>query len=82
MLLLTVSGGVLLSRAVRRRPASLVPALLTTGLAIGFVVFAGSSKWSVYVTRFALPLLIIWAVLIALALSGIGRMTRGASSAC
>jgi hypothetical protein len=77
VLLITASGAVLIYRAIRRRPAALVPALLAIGLALGFVGFSATSRWSVYVPRYALPILVVWAALIALAITGVHRVVRG-----
>ena len=48
-----------------------VPVLIGVALAVGFVLFASTTKWSLYATRYQLPVLILWAPLIAIALAGL-----------
>ncbi len=51
-----------------------MPLLIGVALAVGFVLFASTTKWSLYATRYQLPVLILWAPLIAIALAGLHRV--------
>jgi len=48
--------------------------LLAGGFVLGFVAFAATARWSLYAVRYGLPLLVLWAPLLAIALAGVHRM--------
>lgn len=73
VVLIGVSGVVLLTGVVRSGRPFLLPALLALGLTIGFIALAGTARWSVFVSRYYLPLLTGWAALIAIALAHVHR---------
>src|SRR5690606_18229212 len=52
-------------------------AALGGGLLLGFVVFAGTTKWSHYAVRYHLPLLLLWAPLVAIVLARVHRRALG-----
>ena len=51
-----------------------VPLLIGVALAVGFVAFASTARWSLYATRYQLPVLVLWAPLIAIALASLHRI--------
>ena len=74
VLLLTFSGVLICYRAVRGDRTLRQAALLAVGLALGFIAFSATARWSVYVTRYQEPLLVAWAPLIAIALNRLPRL--------
>ncbi len=72
--LLMVASIVVLIVAVRRGASSLRTALvLATALTIGFLLFSGLARWSPDNVRYAMPLLVAWSAVIALALDRFPR---------
>jgi hypothetical protein len=50
------------------------PVLLATALLVGFLAFVMTAKWSIYASRYYIPLLVAWCPLIALALSRLPKV--------
>lgn len=73
VVLILGAGFVLVVGAARGDRSLRLPALLAVGLTVGFVAFSATTRWSLYVTRYQLPLYAAWAPLIAIAL---GRLHR------
>jgi hypothetical protein len=55
--------------ALMRRPQIRLPLLMAVGLILGFLLFTGTARWSVFNVRYQIPLLVAWSPLIAIALS-------------
>ena len=81
VLLLTGAMIILIVNAARGRVEYRFPAVVGVALALGFVIFSATSRWSVYVARYSLPVMIVWAPLIAIALSSLGRVVRNVTIA-
>jgi hypothetical protein len=56
-----------------RRKHFRVPLLLAVALCLGFLAFGMTVKWSIYASRYYVPLLVAWSPLIAVALSRLPR---------
>jgi hypothetical protein len=58
------------------------PLMVAAGLGLGYILFTGTARWSVFVVRYEVPLLVVWSALIALALGRlaptIGRIVLAA----
>ena len=67
VLALVASLIVLVIAMVRGRKEVRVPLVLASGLTVGYLIFAGLTRWSSYGIRYELPLLVAWSVIIALA---------------
>jgi hypothetical protein len=65
--LITLTVCVLIGRKSARLPLALALALC-----VGFLGFAISGRWSIYATRYYLPLLVLWCPLIAVAFGQLG----------
>ena len=50
-----------------------LPLLIGVALGVGFVAFASTARWSLYATRYQLPVLVLWTPLIAIALASVNR---------
>ena len=61
--------GIALSRREWR-----VPLVLAIAACVGFAAFTGTARWSIYDTRYYIPLLVLWTPLIATALSRFPRI--------
>jgi len=80
--LLIVASLVILSICVLTGRRSMrLPLALALALCLGFVGFAVTAKWSIYATRYYLPLLVLWCPLIAVAFGQLAPrlLSRGAS---
>jgi hypothetical protein len=55
----------------RRRQMTLV---LAVGLALGFLLFAATARWSVFAVRYEIPQFVAWSPVIAIALSSLPKM--------
>jgi hypothetical protein len=71
--LIVISGTALGYFALRGERSARLPAALAVGLSLGFLAFSATAQWSVYVSRYQIPLLVLWAPLIAIALDRISR---------
>ena len=58
----------------RRRPGWGLPLVLGLALCAGFLTLAMTAKWSIYATRYYVPMLMVWAPLIAHALRAYPRL--------
>jgi hypothetical protein len=77
--LILVAMVVLGVEVLRGRDGARLPLLVGAGLTAGFIVFVAATRWSLYVPRYHLPLLVLWAPVIAVALAGLHRFVlRGA----
>lgn len=75
---LIVFAGLALATWVLRGARTLrTPLVLAVGLSLGYVLFTATVKWQPYGVRFALPLLVAWCPLIALALGRLHRLVGG-----
>jgi hypothetical protein len=74
VVLMVVTLGALGIACLRGDRRARLPLAMGVALALGFVVFSALTRWSLYVTRYSLPLLLLWAPLIAIALAGIHRV--------
>jgi hypothetical protein len=48
--------------------------LLAVGLALGFLLFAGSARWNVFAVRYEIPQFVAWSPVIAIALTSLPKM--------
>ena len=48
--------------------------LLAVGLALGFLLFAGSARWNVFSVRYEIPQFVAWSPVIAIALTTLPKM--------
>jgi hypothetical protein len=48
--------------------------LMAVGLILGYLLFSGTARWSVYDVRYQLPLYVAWSPVIAMALSKLPKM--------
>lgn len=48
--------------------------LVAGGLVLGFLLFSGTARWSIFVVRYQLPLFVAWSPVIALALATIPKL--------
>ena len=78
VLLLGLSGIAICTRALRGERGLRPAALMAVGLAVGFVLFSATARWSVFVVRYQVPLLVAWSPLIAIALGGLHRLIQWA----
>jgi hypothetical protein len=44
---------------------------MAAGLTLGYLLFTATSRWSIYVVRYEIPLLVVWSAVIAI---GLGRL--------
>ena len=78
VLLMLATLLILAVRAVRGDRGARLPLAMAGALAAGFVLFTATTRWSLYVSRYQLPLLVLWCPLIAVALGGLHRfLLRG-----
>jgi hypothetical protein len=66
--LLVLAGFALAAWVVLGKRSLRVALLLAIGLALGYILFTGTARWSAFNVRYALPLLVAWCPLIALVL--------------
>jgi hypothetical protein len=78
MLLMAFAGVALIVRWARGDQGARLPVFIGFGLGVGFVAFASTTRWSLYATRYQLPVLMLSAPLIALALAGVHRVVMRA----
>ncbi len=83
LVLLMVAAVVVLVVGVWKGRRALIPVLaLAAGLVVGYLVFNGFARWSPYVVRYSLPLLVAWSAVIAIALARfrrwVGRLVMAA----
>ncbi len=68
--LLAVASLVVLTVGVLRGAKDLrVPLVVGLALSAGFIFFSGVARWSLYEVRYAMPLLVVWSAVIAVALA-------------
>ncbi len=69
VLLILAALVILVVCAVVRRRSVRLPLALALALCLGFLMFAATARWSIYASRYYLPLLVLWCPLIAAAFS-------------
>ena len=70
---------VLIAAVVTGRRSARLPLALALALCVGFLGFAATATWSIYASRYYLPLLVLWCPLIAVAVDQLSvRVARGA----
>jgi hypothetical protein len=67
--LIVVALVALVVLALMRKPRIRLPLLMAVGLIVGFLLFTGTARWSVYNVRYQIPLFVAWSPLIAIAFS-------------
>jgi hypothetical protein len=72
--LMVFAGIVFTVGVLRGDRSSRLPLLLAVSFALGFVAFASTTRWSLYGVRYQLPLLVLWAPLIAIAVAAVHRI--------
>ena len=75
--LIVAAGGVLVAGASRRGGGQRLPLVVAVGLTAGFLLFAGTGRWSIFAVRYYVPLLVAWCPLIALALTRLPAWASG-----
>lgn len=77
-ILLAITLVALVVDFVRRGRRAAIPLLLALALVAGFLVLSMTAKWSIYGTRYYVPLLMVWAPLMAFGLRRLPHLvTRG-----
>lgn len=73
---LLICGSVLLLLIARFRGDRSVrlPLLVAAGLIVGYVVFCGTTRWSVFNIRYQIPLYVAWSPIVAIAITRLPRM--------
>jgi 4-amino-4-deoxy-L-arabinose transferase-like glycosyltransferase len=81
VLLMIVSLVLLAVCVLRGRRDLVLPLALAVALCVGFVIFAATARWSIYASRYYLPLLVLWCPVIVLALAQLRprRLARAAA---
>lgn len=57
-----------------RRQTVRLPLLMAAALCVGFVAFGITAKWSIYATRYYIPLLVAWSPIVAVALARLPKV--------
>jgi hypothetical protein len=74
VVLIVASVPILVVASLRRRRGARTTLLLAAGLIVGYLLFTGTSRWSVFNVRYQLPLFVAWSAVIAVALSWLPKM--------
>ncbi len=74
VILIVVSVPILVVASFRRRRGARTALLMAAGLTVGYLLFTGTARWSVFNVRYQLPLLVAWSPVIAVALSRLPKM--------
>jgi len=63
---------VLVGACLAGRRSARLPLALALALCVGFLGFAGTATWSIYASRYYLPLFVLWSPLVAVAVQQLG----------